>query len=571
MDLKWVHPTPDPKIITALHRRLSCHPTVAILLTGRGITTPDQARRFLHPDPARLRDPFSLKDMDRAVQRITSAIRNREKILIFGDFDADGITATAILYEFLSHTGAEVTWYIPHRTREGYSLKPDHIRMAADQLVDLIITVDCGSDNHDAVTAGRREDIDVIITDHHNITPPFPEALAIVNPKRPDCRAGLSHLAGVGVAFYLVIALRRFLRDQGFWQNRPEPNLIRLCDLVAIGTMADMVPLVDENRILAHTGIRIGRQGKRPGIKALAKVSRVDFKHLDSDDISFRLAPRINAAGRMAHARICVDLLTCNDFHRAEETASLLDQLNLKRQQTEKAISDEIESRLEKDADLLNRPAIILADPRWNPGVLGIVASKSARRHFKPVILISTGASPATGSCRSVPPLNIHQLLERCRDDLIKFGGHAMAAGITVDADKIPSFSDALYTAAAEALEQTPVEKEIVLDAMLTPRDITQELIMELDQLRPYGNGNPEPLFYCDDLEVVSSTIIADRHRKMVLKKKSDPGASGCVDAFQFNIDARSELPGHFARAAFKVRMNRFQATPSPQMIIEHA
>lgn len=569
MDIEWVYKTADPDMVTRISRIIGCHRAVAELLVNRGISTPEEAFSFLYPSFDNLTSPFSMKDMSSAVKRIYTAICHREKIMIFGDFDADGVTATAILHDFLTHVNADVSWYIPHRTKEGYSMKPTHIAMAVQQRIDLIITVDCGSDNHDSVDAAAKEDIDVIITDHHQISPPFPRAVAIVNPKREDCVAQLEHLAGVGVAFYLIIALRKYMREQHFWQEITEPNLMSYCDLVAVGTMADMVPLKNENRILTTAGIRVIQQGKRPGIKALADVSRVDHTQFNSDDISFRIAPRINAAGRMAHARICVGMLTTREKNSAEQTAALLDQLNLKRQQTEKSIVEEIEHQIHRQPDILNRQAIVLAHDQWNPGVLGIAASKTARKYFRPVVLISTASTPATGSCRSVDSVDIHAILCQCAPLLEKFGGHVMAAGLSILEKNIDDFSHLFSEKVSLAVLERPLVKQLIMDCALELNDITEDFIKEVDRLRPFGTDNPEPLFYCKDLKVVSSFIIAGKHRKMILEKSSLQGNTATIEAFQFNIDPQQPLPMYFKKAAFRVRINRFNRKSFPQIIIE--
>ncbi len=569
MDMEWVHKSADPGMVAKISRIIGCHPAVAALLVNRGMTSPEAAFSFLSPSFDNLTPPFVMKDMNCAVERIYTALCNQEKILIFGDFDADGVTATAILHDFFTHVNADVSWYIPHRTQEGYSMKPVHIDMAVERHIDLIITVDCGSDNHDAVAKAAEEDIDVIITDHHEISQPFPRAVAIVNPKRKDCPSLLDHLAGVGVAFYLVIALRQYLRQQNFWTSITEPNLMGYCDLVAIGTMADMVPLKNENRIFTIAGIRVIQQGKRPGLKALADVSRVDTSFFDSDDISFRIAPRINAAGRMAHAQICVGMLTTREKGSAEQTAALLDQLNLKRQQTEKSIVEDIENKIVRHPEILDRQAIVLSDDKWNPGVLGIAASKTARKYFRPVVLISTAATPATGSCRSVASVDIHAILTQCTSMLEKFGGHVMAAGISLLEKNIAAFAEMFEEKVARAVQEHPLKKQLILDCVLEPHEITEALINEVDGLRPFGTDNPEPLFHCSNLQVTSSVIIADRHRKMILEKTSSSGISATIEAFQFNIDKERPLPVYFDKIAFRVRMNRFNRKSFPQIIIE--
>lgn len=571
METQWLYKQPPPEIVNKISRITGCRKIIATLLVNRGINTPEEAFTFLNPSLRSLPDPFILKDMDRAVKRIHRAVCNRENILVFGDFDADGVTATAVLYDFLSHAEAELTWYIPHRTLEGYSLREPHIEMAIQKKIDLIITVDCGSDSHDAVQAARREDIDVIITDHHEISPPFPDAEAIINPKRKDCSSGLGHLAGVGVAFYLVIALRQYMRKKGFWHSIGEPNLLKLCDLVAIGTIADMVPLLHENRLLSGVGIDVIRKGKRPGLNALADTSRIDVKDIDSDDISFKIAPRLNAAGRMAHARICVDLLTAMEKHSAEQTAFILDDLNRKRQQTEQGIIEKIEQKLIKEPDIINQPVIILHDSTWNPGVIGIAASRTARKYHRPTVLISTATSPATGSCRSIDDVNIHEALCRCSGVLENFGGHFMAAGFSLKEKNINKFSNLLRKTISKEFKGTGSAQKISIDCIINLNDITETFIKEVDALRPFGMNNPEPLFACTEVKVTSSFIIGGKHRKMSLQQTANGRkAEASVDAIQFNMDSLENLPNYFANIAFRVRMNRFRQNAFPQIIIEY-
>ncbi|SLM33004.1 RecJ [Desulfamplus magnetovallimortis] len=573
METEWLIPDNNPDIAEKIARIVGCHKIVAKILVNRGVLTPEEAFTFLNPSFTNLTDPFALKDMKKAVQRIYTAICNREKILVFGDFDADGITATSLLNDFFYHVEAEVSWYVPHRVKEGFSLKPCHIEMAAEQKCDLVITVDCGSDSHDAVKLAIKEDIDVIITDHHEVTSHIPPAIAVVNPKREDCQAGLEHLAGVGVAFYLIIALRQHLRINGFWKDIQEPNLIKYCDLFAIGTIADMVPLKAENRILSRAGMEIIQQGKREGIRALTKISRIESGFLNSDDISFRIAPRINAAGRISHARICVDLLTEKNRIKAEQTAAILDNLNTRRQLLEKSIVDDIEYKIKIAPELLNASAIVMASPEWPAGVMGIAASRISRSHCRPVILISTAQEPATGSCRSINRINIHKALCACCDLLENFGGHAMAAGITINKENIESFKHLFESEIAKASSDKVAVKTINLDSSLDIEDITESFIEEIEALRPFGTGNPEPMFECMDLKVVSSMIMGTRHRKMVLQKCDSPGGKkACsIEALQFNIDPEEPMQSKFKKIAFRVRMNRFNKRKIPQIIIEEA
>ncbi len=566
MNTLFKYPSIDNGAVISLARDLNCSQTLAAILVNRRLSTADQARRFLSPTLAGLADPFSLKDMKKAVSRIYAAIENNEKILIFGDFDADGITATCLLNDFFTYLNADVAWYIPHRIKEGYSLQPEHIDMALDLNVDLIITVDCGSASNEAVDAALREDIDVIITDHHEVRLPMPSALALINPKRPDCPSGLDYLAGVGVAFYLVIALRKHLREMHFFDELAEPNLLNFTDLVAIGTIGDMVPLINENRILSKTGLRWMRTGTRPGITSLSTVSRIDHRQMDSDDIAFRIVPRINAAGRMSHARICVEHLSSSLLSTAQETAVILDQLNQKRQQVEKTIIEGIETRIARYPDVLKEKALVLWDKKWNPSVLGIAASRLARRHTRPVVLISTGIQPATGSCRSIDGVNILEVLTRCGRYLSRYGGHAMAAGLSLDMDRLEAFAGLFQEQVSRILSQADMQKIISIDKVLSLDDITMELAQEINSLRPFGNGNPEPLFMSNHVRVVSSHIIGINHRKMILQDAAGSGKK--VEAFHFNLNSTDQLPDAYDTIVYRLKINKFTMN-SPQIIIE--
>ena len=310
MQKVWEIQTTDAQAVARMSRHLKCHPATASILVQRGLASEKEIHTFLQPSLHHLRSPFSLTGMTEAVLRLHHALQLSENILIFGDYDVDGVTATTLIYQFLKEIGAQVSYHIPHRITEGYSLKTTHItNIAIPGDIKVLVTVDCGVSSHEAVSLAQSKLIDVIITDHHDIPPKLPDALAVINPKRIDCQSGLEDLSGVGLAFYLVMALRKHLRDKGYFKNISEPNIKKSCDLVALGTVSDMVPLVHENRILTRAGLDIIRSAHRPGIKALADVCAVDHRHIDAQDISFRLAPRINAAGRMDHARIAARLL----------------------------------------------------------------------------------------------------------------------------------------------------------------------------------------------------------------------------------------------------------------------
>jgi single-stranded-DNA-specific exonuclease len=563
--LKYIKP--DIKTAQHLSKGLKCHELLGTLLSNKGISTLQEANYFLNPTFDNITDPFLLKDMNKAVQRIWTAVQNNEKILIFGDFDADGVTSTALLCDFFDHVNADVTWYIPHRIKEGYSLQKEHIPLAIDMDVDLIVTVDCGIGSIEAVEDADNEDIDVIITDHHESTTELPQAIAIVNPKRPDCPSGLNHLSGVGIAFFLVMALRKYLREQGFWDEISEPKLINYLDLFAIGTIGDMVPLIKENRVLCIAGLEQMKKGNRQGIKSLAKTSRVDFKQIDSDDISFKIVPRINAAGRISHARICVTHLTDTNPGTAEQTAELLHDLNLKRQQIEQRIIISIEKKLLQQPELLKKKTLVLWDDNWDPSVLGIAASKLSKKHHCPVILLSTANEFAIGSGRSINNINIHEALVETSSLLEKFGGHAMASGLTLKKDNLDEFASKFDTTIKNAYSDDAFLKTLTIASILDLEDITFDLAKEVTRLRPFGIQNPEPVFICEDARVVSSFIIGKNHRKMILEKAASISGHK-VTAFHFSVDDPDNQPDYFSRLAFKLKINKFTMN-SAQIIIE--
>jgi len=355
---------PSAKTVDEFCRSLNITPITATLLVNRGITTLNAARAFLQDKLSDIAAPSTIKDIDNAVIRIGEAIAGHQKILVFGDYDADGLTASALLVDFLRGTGADVSCYIPHRIMEGYGLKADLITSGAiNNETDLIITVDCGSSGREAALACRDAGIDLVITDHHKASPPYPESLAMLNPAREDCPSGLTMLAGVGVSFYLVIALRAWLRDQGFWKDRQEPNLKQYCDLVAIGTVADIVPLVNENRIFTKAGLNLINEGPRPGIQALIEIAKIKKQPLVAEDIAYMIAPRINAAGRIDHGKIALELLMTEDPDQAGQVAVTLDKLNTRRRPFEEEISDEIERAIDADPTMIkDKRTLVPAD-----------------------------------------------------------------------------------------------------------------------------------------------------------------------------------------------------------------
>jgi single-stranded-DNA-specific exonuclease len=511
-----------------------------------------------------------MKDMEIAVNRISRALSRHEKILIFGDFDVDGVTATAILVKFLRDAGANVSSFIPHRVDDGYGLTSRYVTtQAMPSGVDLIISVDNGSSSHEAVNQAREVNIDVVIIDHHTITKPFPPAVAVVNPKRTDCDSGMADLAGVGVVFSLLICLRKYLRDKGFWKERPEPNLKQICDLVALGTVADMVPLRDNNRILTRTGIDIIRHNHpRPGIKALLALAGVEAETVDSEDIAYRLAPRLNAAGRMAHAQTALSLLTTNDPDIAGQLAQRIETLNTRRQKVQKNLIDRIHADLMDNTDLLRGRSLVLWNEDWHEGVLGIAAAHFVRMYHRPVVLISTRNGLGKGSGRSIPGFNLYQGLAACREVLTGFGGHALAAGVKIKVDNLGEFRRRFEAAVHDTIGERAITPAIRIDCELNLDEISDQLLDELELLAPFGNANPEPLFIARNVEVTSSKIVSKAHLNMRLRQQ--PGSTNrTFQAMQFNVDPQKKVPGLFESIVFRVGWNRWNQSRTARIIVE--
>lgn len=569
MQMQWKILQPDPELVTHIQRYLKCHLITAQVLANRQIHSAKEIDLFIQAGLDNLPSPNSLSGIDSAVQRITQAIEQGENILIFGDYDADGITASAVLYNFLKSAGANVTYHLPHRIEEGYGLLPLHImRLAVPRHIKLIITVDNGSSSFEAIAAAKRFNIDVIVTDHHNIDGGLPAAHTVINPKAEKKGHSLEELAGVGVAFYLVIALRTGLRDKGWWKNRPEPNLKNYCDLVAIGTVADMVALKGVNRLLTKIGLQELSCTQRPGIRALLAASGIHHNAINAEDIAYRLAPRLNAAGRLAHADIAFKLLNESEFESALKSAEELNALNQRRRAIEMAIYHEIVENLDHRGDLLSQKSLFLAGTDWHEGVLGVVAAKLVERYHKPVVIVSADRDKAKGSGRSIPQVNLYAALEKCAHLLETFGGHRMAAGLSVRTQNIGRLKSAFEDAVQSVLQTSETTPQLAIDCEIDLDQIEPRLLDELEQLSPYGASNPQPLFMSRDVRVTQAAIVGQHHRRMQLCQphQSKPP----ISAIQFNVPEDDPRPRAFERLAFKLQWNRYKGEKTMQMIVEN-
>ena len=568
MEKQWQLSNPNPETVRTLAHQIKCSPLIARLLVIRGIQSKAQATRFLYPSLRRLTPPLELADMGNAVQRIHRGLAGDEKILVFGDYDADGITATALLVTFLRRCGARVSYYIPHRMADGYGMGADFIKNRAQPAgVGLIITVDCGSSSSEAVTLARQAGIHTIVTDHHPVVQLPEDAVAVINPTRPDCHANLAHLAGVGVAFYLIIALRAHLRNTGYWKNRREPNLKQLCDLVALGTVADVAPLIAENRALTAAGLQRINHGARPGIAALMRMSGAPERPVDAEAIAFRLAPRINAAGRLVHARLACELLLTENRQKSDHLARALCRLNSRRQSMEHDLLESILDRLARTPGQLDRPVLVVDGNRWHEGILGIVAARLTRQFNRPAVVISTRNGTSKGSGRSIDGIDLSTALDQCEDLLDRFGGHPLAAGLSLRASNIEAFRTRLETVVGQMAADHGVEPTLSIDAHVPIDAVTPELMNHLDRLGPFGQGNPYPLFMDTEVRVHACKTVGDHHRQMVLESGSGDGRRH--PAIQFNVTGDPLVMDRFKKIAYRPQWNYWNGRKKLQLIVD--
>jgi single-stranded-DNA-specific exonuclease len=513
---RWEPLACDEPAAERLAAALDLSPIVARLLCQRGLGDPESAERFLHPRLDHLHDPMALADMRPAVERIAAAIARRERIAIHGDYDVDGVTSTVILRRALELLGADVVHFLPERIRDGYGLLPSAVERLHAEGVALVVSVDCGIRGADAARRARELGVDLIITDHHEPDHELPAAVAVINPKRRDCRYPDKHLAGVGVALKLVQALCR-RADRESWM----PGFIKVA---AIGTMADVVPLVGENRVIAKLGLDLLSRGPhKVGLRALIDVAGLAGKTIDGYHISFMLAPRVNAAGRMSTPDIAARLLLASDEAMGEEARALaleLDSENVRRQEEEAAIVAAAKRVVQTDPDVGARSVLVVAGDGWHRGVIGIVASKLVETFCRPAIVLSVDGDVAHGSCRSIPPFDILGALERCAPLMLRFGGHRQAAGLTIEASRIRALRAAVNDVADETLAPEDLTPRLRIDGDLGFRGITGGVAAGVASMAPFGAGNPRPVFAARKVEIVDGPRkLKDRHLTMALRQ----------------------------------------------------
>lgn len=555
---RWLTRPRQPELARQLSQRHQVPELVAQILLNRGLATPAEIEAFLTPTLSRLIPPETIRDLPQAAARLVQALERGERIVIHGDYDVDGLTATALVEHFLRGLGARVSSYIPNRLTDGYGLTAAALPHLREQ-GELLLTVDCGIGNAAEIEAARALGLEVIVTDHHEPSSRLPPALAVVNPKRPDCPYPFKELTGVGLALHLALAIRAILRRQGRFRRRPEPNLKCYLDLVALGTAADVAPLVGVNRTLVSQGLQVLAATTRPGLVALKEVAGLQDQTPTLREVIFRLAPRLNAPGRLGQARLALELLLTDDPESARRLALALEKLNQERQALEGDILAAAERQIREQRQE-DQPALILGGEGWHPGVIGIVAAKLAERYHRPVVLVSFTAGLGRGSARSVPAFDLYRGLRACREHLLQFGGHPGAAGLSLRQTEFPAFAAAFLAVVAQSLGRTPPPPELPVDAEVSLAELDDVFFYHLNRLRPFGQGNPPPVLACPQVQLLESWVVGDRHLKLKL------AAGGRIQtAIAFDLGGLHPLSGLFDLAV-SPRFSNYQGECRPEL-----
>ncbi|MBI3811603.1 MAG: single-stranded-DNA-specific exonuclease RecJ [Nitrospirae bacterium] len=526
---RWVQPPLETAAREGLVRDLGLQSATASVLIRRGIRTPDAARTFLSPSASDLLDPMRLNGMDRAVSRIRQAIRRSERVVVYGDYDVDGVTATTLYLDFFKSQGLEAGFYIPHRVKEGYGLNESAIRTLHNRGTTLLITADCGTTSVDEIRLASSLGMDVIVTDHHEVPSELPPATAMLNPKRIDSGYPEKGLCTAGLAFKVIHALTGRLETDGL-------------DLVALGTIADVSPLIGENRFLVKEGLSQLTEARRPGIRALKEAAGLSEGPVKAGTVGFTLAPRINASGRLTDAQDAVRLLTTQSLEEARRIAQSLNLQNQQRQEIEGRILAEACARVESECDFQKDGCIVLASRQWHLGVVGIVAARLVERYYRPTILLAVDSDGlAKGSARSIAGFHLFEGLSRCRDLLIRFGGHYSAAGLTLREENIPALRERLSSTAFEMLSPEDFQPKQMIDASVAWEDLTLRLVGELETLAPFGPAHPEPTLLLREVIPVNPRIVGNNHLKFSVKKPN--GMAGAfIDVIGFRMGDRMAI-----------------------------
>lgn len=557
MHFKWnyVPPTSEQKkAAEELGLKLGISPTIGMLLLKRGITTESAAKRFFRPQLADLINPFLMKDMDLAVDRLNDAMGRKERILVYGDYDVDGCTAVALVYKFLRQFYSNIDYYIPDRYDEGYGVSKKGIDFAKSSGVKLIIILDCGIKAIKEIAYAKSLGIDFIICDHHVPDDELPDAVAILNPKRKDDSYPFKHLCGCGVGFKFMQA---FAKNNGISFSR----LIPLLDFCAVSIAADLVPVVDENRILAFHGLKQLNQNPSVGLKAIIDICGLIGRELSMSDIIFKIGPRINASGRMENGKESVDLLVERDFSKALREAKHIDKYNEQRKNVDRHMTEEANQIVERLESQKHQNSIVLYDEHWKKGVIGIVASRLTEIYFRPTVVLARDGNLATGSARSVAGFDIYSAIKDCRDILLNFGGHTYAAGLTLKWDDVKEFRDRFQKYVDEHIQPEQTEAMLKIDAVIDFKDITKKFHNELKRFSPFGPGNEKPLFCTRNVYDFGTSKVVGREQEHIKLELVDSKSNNVMNGIAFGQSAAARYikSKHSFDIAYTIEDNIFK------------
>lgn len=578
IEKRWVvKPQGDSEAVAKLASVLRISPVLANLLVQRGIDTVEKADKFFKPSLADLHDPFLMKDMDKAVERVERAVRNREKIMVYGDYDVDGTTAVALVYKFLRQIGhKDLLFYIPDRYTEGYGISTKGIDHAARKGATLIIALDCGIKAIEKVDYAKRKGVDFIICDHHLPAEEIPRAVAVLDPKRADCSYPFDELSGCGVGFKLVQA---YCQKNGIPFQQIEP----LLDLLAVSIASDIVPLVDENRILAHYGLLRLNASPSKGLLSIIKICGLDRHNITIDDIVFKIGPRINAAGRMrmdendenaapSGGYAAVNLLIEGNESLAEEFGSVIDGFNQDRKCIDRSVTQEAHDFIEAHAELKAAKSTVIYNPRWMKGIVGIVASRLIETYYRPTVVLTMSNGFVTGSARSVPGFDLYQAIESCSDLLENFGGHMYAAGLTMRPERVEEFTRRFNAYVEENIDPITLQPQVEIDSELFFSNITPAFRRDLNRFQPFGPGNPAPVFVTRGVVSHGETKLvgADcEHLRMDLMQRQKPNTTIQTIAFQQPTHYEWIRAGHPIDVCYQIVENHYRGSVSVQLRIK--
>ena len=578
IEKRWVvKPQGNPKAVAAMAAATGISPVLANLLVQRGIDTLEKAKKFFNPQLSDLHDPFLMKDMDKAVERVERAVRNREKIMVYGDYDVDGTTAVALVYKFLRQIGhKDLLFYIPDRYTEGYGISTKGIDHAARKGATLIIALDCGIKAIEKVDYAKRKGVDFIICDHHLPAEEIPRAVAVLDPKRADCSYPFDELSGCGVGFKLVQA---YCQKNGIPFQQIEP----LLDLLAVSIASDIVPLVDENRILAHYGLLRLNASPSKGLLSIIKICGLDRHNITIDDNVFKIGPRINAAGRMrmdendenaapSGGYAAVNLLIEGNESLAEEFGSVIDGFNQDRKCIDRSVTQEAHDFIEAHAELKAAKSTVIYNPRWMKGIVGIVASRLIETYYRPTVVLTMSNGFVTGSARSVPGFDLYQAIESCSDLLENFGGHMYAAGLTMRPERVEEFTRRFNAYVEENIDPITLQPQVEIDSELFFSNITPAFRRDLNRFQPFGPGNPAPVFVTRGVVSHGETKLvgADcEHLRMDLMQRQKPNTTIQTIAFQQPTHYEWIRAGHPIDVCYQIVENHYRGSVSVQLRIK--